>query len=103
MHGKPRRPIDSACQSSRPAACRAIPAQMSRAKTAILAQSRLSVAVPEHLIRLAVNEAEALAWQTRYPHLLFPTLAAEKIEAVAAWNARQNQIRHLEAVSAFAE
>ena len=29
----------------------------------------------EQLLKTAVNEAEALAWQTPYPHLLFPTLA----------------------------
>ena len=36
------------------------------------------------LLRLALNEAEALAWQTDYPHLLFPALALEKVQAAAA-------------------
>jgi hypothetical protein len=39
-----------------------------------------------------VNEAEALAWQTPYPHLLFPSLAAEKVQAVAAWQTRQQSV-----------
>jgi hypothetical protein len=48
-----------------------------------------------------LNEAEALAWQTAYPHLLFPSLAVEKIQSVAAWQARQRLVhqQHL----AFAE
>ena len=41
------------------------------------------------LLRLALNEAEALAWETGIPHLVFPTLAMEKIQSVAAWHARQ--------------
>jgi hypothetical protein len=47
----------------------------------------------EHLLRLAVNEAEALAWQTDYPHLIFPTLAVEKVQAVTAWDAQQQALR----------
>src|SRR5262245_53603254 len=46
----------------------------------------------EHLLELALNEAEALAWQTEYPYLVFPTLAAEKVQAVAQWNARQESL-----------
>ncbi len=41
------------------------------------------------LLRLALNEAEALAWQTEFPHLFFPELAAEKARAVAAWARKQ--------------
>lgn len=41
------------------------------------------------LVQLALNEAEALAWQTAYPHLLFPALAVEKVQAVATWQNRQ--------------
>ena len=75
------------------ASCRKILAQINKAKDAILAESRDAVALPDHLLRLALNEAEALAWQTRYPHLLFPTLAAEKVEGIAAWNAHQDWVR----------
>src|SRR6266496_938152 len=64
-------------------------AQIERTKQAILAEFRESFRVPEHLLRLALNEAEALAWQTTFPHLVFPTLATEKAEAIAAWHARQ--------------
>jgi hypothetical protein len=32
-----------------------------------------------------LNEAEALAWETEYPQLVFPALAEEKIEAISSW------------------
>jgi hypothetical protein len=41
--------------------------------------------LPERLFRVALNEAEALAWETEYPQLVFPVLAEEKIEAISAW------------------
>jgi len=53
------------------------------------------------LVQLALNEAEALAWQTAYPHLLFPSLAMEKIQAVTAWQTRQQFM--LQPHLAFAE
>ncbi len=45
------------------------------------------------LVQLALNEAEALAWQTTYPHLLFPALAMEKVQSVAAWQTRQQSLQ----------
>jgi hypothetical protein len=68
-------------------------AQITAAKAVILAESKQMLAVPERLLRLALNEAEALAWQTTYPHLVFPMLAAEKTQAVAAWNSTQQAVR----------
>jgi hypothetical protein len=69
--------------------------QISRAKAAILAQAANELKVQRHALQLAVNEAEALAWQTLYPHLVFPALAVEKVQAVAAWTARQRALlRH---------
>ena len=55
----------------------------------------------EQLVQLALNEAEALAWQTAYPHLLFPALAVEKVQAVATWQTRQQSVRRHHSV--FAE
>jgi hypothetical protein len=49
-----------------------------------------------------LNEAEALAFQTEYPHLLFPTLAMEKIQAVSAWQSRQQLLRQRRMVLAEA-
>jgi hypothetical protein len=68
-------------------------ARITAAKEIIFAESKQALAAPERLLRLALNEAEALAWQTTYPHLLFPTLATEKIQAVAGWNAHQESVR----------
>lgn len=68
-------------------------AQITAAKTVILAESKQALAVPERLLRLALNEAEALAWQTTYPQLVFPLLATEKAQAVADWSANQQAVR----------
>ena len=53
-------------------------------------------------LRLALNEAEALAWQTAYPHLLFPALALEKVQAAAAWQTRQRSLHRHQPVLAEA-
>jgi hypothetical protein len=45
------------------------------------------------LLQHALNEAEAIAWQTGFPQLVFPSLALEKAHAVAAWEARQRTLR----------
>jgi len=53
------------------------------AKRELVAEHKFEL--PERLFRVALNEAEALAWETEYPQLVFPVLAREKIEAIAAW------------------
>ena len=73
--------------------CRKIRTQIAGVKEAILAESSRALSAPERLVRLALNEAEAAAWQTKYPHLIFPALATEKVQAVAAWNVRQQSLR----------
>lgn len=45
------------------------------------------------LLKAAINEAEALAWQTPYPHLFFPVLAEEKAAEAQQWAAQQRAIR----------
>jgi hypothetical protein len=47
----------------------------------------------EQLLRGAMNEAEALAWQTPYPHLFFPGLAEEKAVAARQWVTRQRSLK----------
>jgi hypothetical protein len=69
--------------------CKKILAQIRNAKETILAEARATLKVQEQMLRLAVNEAEALAWQTLYPQLVFPNLALEKVRGVAAWNNHQ--------------
>ncbi|HEY1788913.1 MAG TPA: hypothetical protein VGJ73_12185 [Verrucomicrobiae bacterium] len=72
--------------------CETIMAQVRNARNAILAEARETLQIQERLLRLAVNEAEGLAWQTMYPQLLFPNLAMEKIQGAAQWSRRQRQI-----------
>lgn len=72
--------------------CRKILAQIGKAKEAILAEARGTLDAHERMLQLALNEAEALAWHTGYPHLVFPALAAEKVHAVADWNRHQRSV-----------
>jgi hypothetical protein len=55
-----------------------------------------------HLLHLALNEAEALAWQTDFPQLLFPSLALEKVHNDTRWRTRQESLRGAPALLAFA-
>jgi hypothetical protein len=72
--------------------CRKVAAQIAHVKAAVLAEWSDPLKTQRHALRLALNEAEALAWQTMYPHLIFPTLATEKAQAVATWNSRQQRL-----------
>jgi hypothetical protein len=72
--------------------CRKVLAGIRASKDRILAEWRRALPLQEHLLQLSLNEAEASAWQTAYPHLVFPTLALEKVHAVASWNVHQNAI-----------
>jgi hypothetical protein len=85
------------------AECKKLLGRIEKAKAAILAEFRETLQAHDHMLQLAVTEAEALAWQTDYPHLVFPTLALEKAEAVSAWQRRQNAIRQTRPALAFAE
>jgi hypothetical protein len=67
-------------------------AQIRETKAAILAEARETLKGQEQILRLALNEAEALAWQTLYPHLVFAGLATEKIQKVASWDSRQRSL-----------
>ncbi|HZV34085.1 MAG TPA: hypothetical protein VFB72_05865 [Verrucomicrobiae bacterium] len=81
--------VSDACIKS----CQAIVAQVAKTKDAMLAQFRELVADHEEVLRLALNEAEALAWQTQYPQLVFQDLAEEKAKHVAEWAAHQRVVR----------
>lgn len=71
------------------ATCQKVLAQIENAKAAIFAESLAVLKGHERILKLVLNEAEALAWQTVYPHLVFPDLAVEKIQSVADWNRHQ--------------
>ncbi|HTQ51355.1 MAG TPA: hypothetical protein VMJ12_11635 [Candidatus Acidoferrales bacterium] len=83
------------------ASCQKFAVQIERAKERILAELQESLDVPERLFRLALGEAEALAWQTEYPHLFFPALAAEKVQAAAAWTRRQQFLNREKSILAM--
>lgn len=84
------------------AACHKLLAQIQNVKDTVLAEYQDTRRAQSHLLTLALNEAEAVAWQTGYPQLFFPLLAEEKALAVASWNQRQSLIRNNDRELAFA-
>jgi hypothetical protein len=48
--------------------------------------------VPQQVVEQVMNEAGALAWNTRFPLLFLPDLAEEKIASARQWAARQQDI-----------
>ena len=90
--------LTTACLAS----CRKLLTQIEKTKEAVAAEFRELLQAHEQLLRLALTEAEALAWQTEYPYLVFPMLAAEKAQAVAAWHARQQSMQQTNSRQGFA-
>ena len=84
-----RTAVKSACLG----ACRKVLERIAAAREMIFREWRGTIRVPERLVRLALNEAEAAAWRTMYPDLVFPVLATEKVQAVVAWDAKQQTVR----------
>jgi hypothetical protein len=72
---------------------RKVLAQIEDVREQVVAEFRERLAEHKHVLDLALNEAEALAWQTEFPQLLFPTLATEKASAVTGWHQRQESLR----------
>jgi hypothetical protein len=68
-------------------------AQLKKVRKTVFGQFQEALAGHQKALRLALNEAEALAWETPYPHLVFADLAEEKARALAAWSDRQRAIR----------
>ena len=89
-------------RNSAVAVCGKLLADMQQAKAATLEEFQGTFAGNKHLLRLALNEAEALAWQSGIPQLVFPTLAREKAQAAAKWHRRQRSIRQNGLALAFA-
>ena len=86
-----------------PSACDTVREVVSKAKQKLLNDYSELVGEHFHLLRLALNEAEALAWDTEFPHLFFPALAAEKAHTAVNWHRRQRALRGVSAELAFAE
>ena len=84
------------------ATCRAGGVQLQQARYTIENEFDALRDAEGRLVNLALNEAEALACQTHYPHLVFPTLAEEKLRAIAAWQERQESLRSHNQAVAFA-
>lgn len=83
--------------------CRAVLSQLHKAKDSILAEFGHAFRSREKMLRLAVNEAEALAWETSYPHLVFPALAAEKVQELITWSQRQQRLGVITNVASIAQ
>lgn len=66
---------------------------LARAKGNLIHQYSQNVEGDQRSLALALNEAEALAWDTGYPHLVFPLLGEEKARATAAWHSRQQTLK----------
>lgn len=64
-------------------------------KSRLLRQTLAELTVPEAngFVRRAANEAAALAWDTRFPLLVFPGLFQEKTAAVLLQVERQASVR----------
>jgi hypothetical protein len=77
-------------------------AQIERAKNNIVAEFRETFKAHEQLLNHVLNQADALAWQTDYPHLFFPVLAAEKIQSAAQWQTRQQFLLRSRSADALA-
>ena len=84
------------------ATCKKLLAQIKTVRDAILWEFAETGAAHERLVKLALNEAEALAWETSYPQLMFPTLALEKVQAVSAWSTHQELVRRVNGITARA-
>jgi hypothetical protein len=69
--------------------------ELDRLKNRLLKQLLDEATNPEQnlLLRRAANDAAALAWVTRFPLLLFPTLLEEKARAALIQCERQAQVR----------
>src|SRR5690242_9321128 len=72
--------------------CRELAVQVTNIKNGLVREFGNAIGGQNQLLQAALNEAEALAWQTPFPHLLFPVLAHEKASAVSRWAARQRTV-----------
>ena len=72
--------------------CRNLITKIQETKKELVGQFRKAFPGQEQLLRLALNEAEALAFLTGYPLLVFPTLAMEKVQGAVEWSAHQQEV-----------
>jgi hypothetical protein len=65
------------------AVCQKVLNGIRQAKAELLVEYQSLFVGHERSLRLALSEAESLAWQTDFPHLFFPDLAMEKVQVLA--------------------
>jgi hypothetical protein len=75
------------------ASCRKLLGQIEDVREQVVAEFRDRLDDHKHVLDLALNEAEALAWESGFPQLFFPVLATEKARAVTGWHLRQQYLR----------
>ena len=63
------------------------------AKSGLFSEWHSSFSPTDHPLHSALWEAEALAWQTSFPHLVFPELAREKINKAMSWQKHQGKVQ----------
>ena len=93
--------LNPAAPASRSAVVRPADAQCQRVRDEIEAEFGQLRDTRGQMVKLALNEAELAAWQTPFPHLVFPLLAKEKVLAVAAWVERQDALLHRSPTQSF--
>lgn len=71
------------------AMAKSIASKLESVKREVFAEFQGVLGANDQLLRLALVEADALARQTEYPHLLFPVLAEEKAQKAARWQFHQ--------------
>ena len=65
---------------------------INQVKADVYARYQKSMGANEHLLRLALFEADSLAQQTGFPSLFFPQLALEKAQNAVRWQSRQQML-----------
>jgi hypothetical protein len=109
---KPNNPSNNVSESKRKKAgvrcisalrSRDLAVQVTSIKNGLIREFGLALGGHGEVLKSALNEAEALAWQTPYPHLVFPVLAEEKAVAVNRWAARQRNITRVSREISLAE
>ena len=73
--------------------CRKMLEGINRTRVALVEEAGATSSELKNAMESALNEAEALAFQTPFPHLFFPTLAEEKVASARQWAGRQERIR----------
>ena len=108
---KPNNPSKNSSETKRKRAERCIQATRSRdlavqvasIKNGLIREFGIALGGHREVLKSALNEAEAIAWQTPYPHLVFPVLAEEKAVAVNRWAARQRNVTRISREISLAE